>query len=215
MELFVEVLRHDLVNPVSAIKEAVEIIIEQTTDKEIGELALMVKRLTRKIAEMIQCAEVYARIESTSKLERKSVNLSDMFRTAAVQLKNLISEKDLRLEFFMPELVEAHVNHFFENVFLNLLSNAVKYSPPGKKIEAGITLENESFRIYVKDWGCGIEDEVKPMLFTRFQRPDKQGVKGSGLGLAIVKRLAELHGGRVWIENNPEGGSVFIVRIPR
>ena len=52
-------------------------------------------------------------------------------------------------------------------------------------------------------------------IFTRFQRVNKKGVKGTGLGLAIVKRVVDLHGGKVWIEDNPEGGSVFYVEIPK
>ncbi len=70
-------------------------------------------------------------------------------------------------------------------------------------------------KIYVKEWGYGIKDEDKAKLFTRFQRVEKKGVKGTGLGLAIVKRIVDLHGGRVWIEDNPEGGSVFYVKIPK
>jgi signal transduction histidine kinase len=43
----------------------------------------------------------------------------------------------------------------------------------------------------------------------------REGVKGSGLGLAIVKRIIEMHKGRVWVEDNPESGSIFIVEIPK
>lgn len=53
------------------------------------------------------------------------------------------------------------------------------------------------------------------MIFNRFQRVDKKGVKGTGLSLAIVKRVVELHGGSVWIEDNPEGGKIFYVDIPK
>ncbi len=67
----------------------------------------------------------------------------------------------------------------------------------------------------MKDWGYGIKDEDKEKLFTRFQRMDKKGVRGTGLGLAIVKRIVELHEGRVWVEDNLEGGSIFYVEIPK
>ncbi len=43
----------------------------------------------------------------------------------------------------------------------------------------------------------------------------KEGVRGTGLGLAIAKRMVELHKGAIWVEDNPEGGSVFAVRIPK
>jgi len=101
------------------------------------------------------------------------------------------------------------------SVFYNLLSNAIKYSPEGKKIEVNIIDNRENWKIYVKDCGSGVSAEDKSRLFTRFQRADKKGVKGTGLGLAIAKRIVELHKGRIWIEDNPEGGSIFYVEIPK
>ena len=89
------------------------------------------------------------------------------------------------------------------------------YSPAGNKIEVSIIDEKEHCKIYVKDWGYGIKDEDEAKLFTRFLRVNKKGVKGTGLGLAIVKRVVDLHGGKVWIEDNPEGGSVFYLEIPK
>ncbi len=96
-----------------------------------------------------------------------------------------------------------------------MISNAVKYSPEEKKIEVNILDEVGYFKIYVKDWGHGIKGEDKEKIFTRFQRVDKKGVRGTGLGLAIVRRIVDLHGGRVWVEDNPEGGCVFYVKIPK
>jgi len=48
---------------------------------------------------------------------------------------------------------------------------------------------------------------------TRFERLNKEGVRGAGLGLAIASRIVELHGGRIWVEDNPEGGSVFLTAL--
>ncbi|MBI5253168.1 MAG: HAMP domain-containing histidine kinase [Euryarchaeota archaeon] len=61
----------------------------------------------------------------------------------------------------------------------------------------------------------GGEDEYKQKIFDRFARIEKGGVKGTGLGLAIVKRIVDLHQGRAWVEDNPEGGSVFYVELPK
>ncbi len=58
-----------------------------------------------------------------------------------------------------------------------------------------------------------MDDEYKEMIFRRFDQTKKEGVKGSGIGLAIVKKIIDLHAGRVWVEDNPEGGSVFKVEI--
>ncbi len=66
------------------------------------------------------------------------------------------------------------------------------------------------------DAGPGIPDEDRFRVFERFYRVDKSRGRpgGTGLGLAIVKHLAGLHGGTVTVENRPEGGARFVVRLP-
>jgi hypothetical protein len=53
------------------------------------------------------------------------------------------------------------------------------------------------------------------LIFTRLERLDKAGIKGTGLGLAIVKRTIQFHGGSIRVEDNPEGGSVFLVTLQK
>jgi signal transduction histidine kinase len=103
----------------------------------------------------------------------------------------------------------------FGNVVANLVGNAVKYAAGGKRIAVGIESRGEQWVLSVSDWGEGIHDAHKQSVFTRFERLGKEGVKGTGLGLAIARRIVELHGGRIWIEDNPEGGSVFRVSVSK
>jgi signal transduction histidine kinase len=86
-----------------------------------------------------------------------------------------------------------------------------------RRREAGIDIvdERDCWLVQVRDFGKGIPDRDKPLIFTRFTRLKKEGVEGSGLGLAIVKRLVDLHKGSIWVEDNPAGGSIFCVRLPK
>jgi len=68
-------------------------------------------------------------------------------------------------------------------------------------------------RVCVKDYGEGITDELKDVVFEKFKKMGKGA--GTGLGLAIVKQAVALHKGKVWIEDNPEGGSIFCVSLPK
>ena len=81
------------------------------------------------------------------------------------------------------------------------------------KIIVGIKRNVDSWIVYVKDRGNGIPDKYKEVIFDRFRRIEKHGVKGSGLGLSIVKRVVDLHNGNVWVEDNPEGGSILLFLI--
>jgi len=102
-----------------------------------------------------------------------------------------------------------------EDVFLNLISNTIKYSPFGSRIELDIQERGDRWVVSVKDFGEGIPEENKKKLFSRFERLGKEGIKGMGLGLAIAQRIVDLHGGHIWVEDNPDGGSIFYVSLPK
>ncbi len=214
-DLFTDIMHHDLLNPLGVIKLATDMPPSEKMDKEVRNTFLMIRRNTDKLIDMTRTAGAYAKLESAEKLERSKLDLNEMLRATADNFKLQIQEKNMKLEFLAKDKCYAEVNPIFETVFSNLLDNAIKYSPDGKKIEIDIIEENDYCKVYFKDWGYGIKEEDKPRLFTRFERVDKKGVKGTGLGLAIVKRIVELHGGRVWIEDNPEGGSIFYVDVPK
>ena len=67
----------------------------------------------------------------------------------------------------------------------------------------------------IKDQGKGIVGDDKEKIFSRFERLDVNGIQGLGLGLAIVKRIVQLHSGQIWVEDNPTGGSIFYVSLPK
>jgi signal transduction histidine kinase len=98
----------------------------------------------------------------------------------------------------------------------NLLANAITYAPEHSTIEIAASRNDDSVELSVADRGPGIPDEEVARVFERFYRVDKSRARdpgGTGLGLAIVKHLIELHGGSVRVENRPEGGARFTIRI--
>ncbi|MCB1320441.1 MAG: ATP-binding protein, partial [Leptospiraceae bacterium] len=100
---------------------------------------------------------------------------------------------------------------------LNLIVNASRYSPEETAIR--VQLEREPGRIVfsIADSGPGIPSDLRTKIFERFFRVDKDRSRsqgGTGLGRSIVRQISRLHGGRVWVEANPAGGSVFRVSLP-
>ncbi|MDZ7960331.1 MAG: ATP-binding protein [Aulosira sp. DedQUE10] len=106
-----------------------------------------------------------------------------------------------------------------QQVVWNILSNAVKFTPPGGKIEVGLTCVGSHAQIQVRDTGKGIRAEFLPYVFEHFQQEDGSTTRnfgGLGLGLAIVRQLVELHGGTVSVDSQGEGqGATFTVLIPQ
>lgn len=103
-----------------------------------------------------------------------------------------------------------------EQVLENLLSNAIKYSPHGGDIGITGRIEPGGFHLVVSDRGIGMTPEQAARVFDKFYRANSSttAVSGTGLGLTIVKHIVDAHGGRVWVESTPGGGSTFHVLLP-
>jgi two-component system cell cycle sensor histidine kinase PleC len=105
-----------------------------------------------------------------------------------------------------------------KQILINLVSNAVKFTPEGGKIEViGGRAANGDFQITVRDNGPGIPREKIDNIFQPFNQVDNRFDRqagGTGLGLALVRGLAELHGGRAWIESEFGRGCSVFVTLP-
>jgi PAS domain S-box-containing protein len=99
-----------------------------------------------------------------------------------------------------------------ERILYNLLENGVKYSPEGSEIRVSAKRDAGHLVVSVSDQGPGISKEDQAKLFKPFQQlgnPMLDHTKGAGLGLLVCRRLVEAHGGRIWIESEPDHGATF------
>ncbi|HHB75007.1 MAG TPA: hypothetical protein ENK84_00480, partial [Desulfobulbus sp.] len=107
-----------------------------------------------------------------------------------------------------------------DQVLRNLLANAVKFSRPGGEIlfETCTVFENNQhfLKVMVKDQGVGLPENELNAIFDKFIQSSKTktGSGGTGLGLAICRQIISDHGGRIWAENNADGGALFSFILP-
>ena len=97
------------------------------------------------------------------------------------------------------------------------MSNAVKFTPDGGQVGIRAERRDPGVCISVWDTGIGIAPEDQEKIFRMFEQADSPLTKkfeGSGLGLALVRRFVEQHGGRVWLESEPDKGSRFYFILP-
>lgn len=144
-------------------------------------------------------------------------------------LKPTADAKNLRMNYKpMPENSNIKVltpdyminldNSHLREIIGNLIDNAIKYTPNDGEVTIDVTGDNEHVLISVKDNGIGIPAEDVPHLFQKFYRVANKAtnnIGGTGLGLYLCRRLAEMMGGRIWVESEYGKGSTFFVELPR
>jgi signal transduction histidine kinase len=102
-------------------------------------------------------------------------------------------------------------------VLQNLLANALKFTPASQRPSIRVTgaREDDMVRLSVADRGIGIDPEHAGGLFAMFARgAGGEDYEGTGIGLAVCARIVAAHGGRLWVDPAPGGGSVFSFTMP-
>ncbi len=98
-------------------------------------------------------------------------------------------------------------------VFLNILDNAAKHGGEGKRIDASMTLENESVVVRIRDYGPGIPEDEIPLVTKKFYKGSSKA-RGTGIGLAVCEEIVQMHGGLLTLENAQGGGTLVTVILP-
>jgi two-component system, OmpR family, sensor histidine kinase CiaH len=167
----------------------------------------------------------------TNRLESLSNNLLISYQLAENAFK--VKSIEINLSEFVADIIKKFQSHFprrkvlanlqdqifvkgdiflLEIAFNNLLENAAKYSPKDKPITIVLNSENNLALLHVEDQGEGISEADKKLIFKKFYRIGNEATKnarGTGLGLYLVCKISRLHDGKITIENNPIGGSIF------
>lgn len=214
----VGMVSHDLRNPLGAILQASELVLE---DRPPDAVQLdMMGRIRRQ-------AEVMLRLTNdlldVSKAESGGLHVAPLPTPPASILENAVEmmqplAADRRLTFSVdadPALPEVQADlHRIGQVLSNLLGNAVKFTPAGGTITLSARRDGGSARFGVRDTGPGIPPDQLGMVFGHMWQARQDDARGIGLGLAIARTLIEAHGDRIRVESTPGEGTEFWFTLP-
>lgn len=218
---------HDLRAPLTAVTTSMHLLTDISSEDARLQRALSrtvdaSQRALRKLLHLVDSLLDIAKMESgTMTLDRVPHLLGPVAHNVGMELAPLADDLEVNIEIDIADslgTVDIDAPKI-ERVLLNLVDNALKFSPIGGQltIQAQPCADESAFiQLTIADRGPGIPDSYKLRIFDRFEQVSgSQGRRhGTGLGLTFCKLAVEAHGGRIWIEDNPGGGSCFVFTLP-
>lgn len=219
LEQFAYVASHDLQEPLRAVASHTQLLEERYGD-QLDERALK---------------HIHFAVEGAHRMQALIYDLLTLSRLGTharpfepVDLEAVVAESIEALEAaegYSPSAIQVSplptVNGDpiqLGQVFLNLLGNALKFHRRGVAPDVRVSAEpaDGHWLISVRDNGIGIAPEFRDRVFEVFRRlHTREEYPGTGIGLAIGRKIVERHGGRIWVDPAPGGGSIFRFTLPR
>jgi two-component system sensor histidine kinase KdpD len=210
---------HDLRTPLAVITGATSSLVEGVTTLEP---ATRVELAQTAYDEAVRLNRLLGNLLDMTRLESGAVQVHKEWQPLEEVVGAALTRLDERLRdhpvttALPPDLPLVPLDSvLIEQVLINLLENAIKYTPPGSSIELSATGARDAVTVTMADHGSGIPPGDVQRIFDKFYRARSgDGSGGVGLGLTICRGIVEAHGGRIWVENRPEGGAVFRFTLP-
>ncbi len=232
IEMFAADVAHELKNPLTSLRSAVETLPLAKTETSRARLLEVIEHDVRRLDRLISDISDASRLDA--ELQRQDVAPVEL-RRLLTTLTSVANETRLGHDVAVETRFEGGSADTFSvpghdsrlgQVISNLVVNAQSFSEPGGKVRVSCRRVKSEIEIVVDDNGPGIRDDALERIFERFytDRPHQGFGQNSGLGLSISKQIIEAHRGRIWAENrkgpqdadgNPTvAGARFVVRLP-
>lgn len=211
-------ISHELKTPLTNIQSHLEAMIDgiwEPTEERLLSVKEEAERLSSLVSDM-QKLNKYD--ESSIKLKKDNVNISDIICFVIFQFSNLAKSKNIKIEYEKKNINLYCDKDKITQALVNILSNAIRYSNEGSTIFIEEKLKDNKVIISIEDKGIGISEEDLKYVFERFYRADKSRTRatgGTGIGLTIVKSIVSSHGGEVKLESKLGEGSKFTIILPK
>jgi signal transduction histidine kinase len=217
-EEFLSAAAHDLRTPLTVILGQAELLERRrqrnptapADEKGLARIAREARRLSDLVTELLDAQRLE---QGGAIMDLAPGDLLEVIET----VQDRYSEVSVSVDEPTISLVAAIDRPRVEQVLDNLIENALKYGADGPPPELRVVSQQDETRVSVIDHGIGIPAAERDRIFERFFRASNaQSITdtGLGLGLYICRRIVEEHGGRIWLEPTPGGGTTFSFTLP-
>lgn len=222
LEAFALLVSHDLQAPLATVLGYVQLLeaeYDHRLDDQGRDWIVRIGRAADRMSRLVTSLLAFSR--SGSQLEPQAVSVRDLVVEVGDDLDQLVSQHGATIEMLPGASVVSGERAGLRQVVQNLVQNAIKYADPARPPHVTISVVEltDAWEVRVDDNARGVPQDQREAVFTLFTRLDpaaEQPEPGHGIGLAACRRIVERHGGRIWIQDNPDGaGSRFVFTLPR
>jgi len=217
---FIGVASHELKTPVTSIKSFAQ-ILEYKFKKMgfareaelLGKLDAQIDKLTALIGDLLDVTKIEA---GKMIFNKNSFSFDELIAEIVEEMQRTTEKHTIRIKGKTGKTLFNDKERIGQ-VLINLIANAIKYSPYSNEIIIHSSLEENTIKICVQDFGVGISKDKQEKVFDRFFRvsgPDKETYPGLGLGLYISNEIIKRLHGRIWVQSVEGKGSTFCFTIP-
>jgi signal transduction histidine kinase len=219
---FVANVSHELKTPLALIRlfsETLELGRVPSDDKA-RQYYRVINKESQRLTQLINNILDFSRIEAGRKeYVFRETDMRELVRNTLDSYRYQIEQNGFAFEESIAEDVPSlRVDReAMSRSLLNLVNNALKYSQDRKYLGVNLYRDNGAVKLEVIDHGIGIPMNEQRKIFEKFYRvgdPLVHNTKGSGLGLSLVRRIAQAHGGEVYVDSTPGEGSKFTISLP-
>jgi signal transduction histidine kinase len=203
---------HELRTPILGVKAALETVVGRSDSGDDELLRLSLRELEQLAADT---EGILGWAVGGSELDPRQVDVAGLVEDAVTTYRLLHGTRGtVEIESRPPVMALADPTHLRAAV-VNLVRNAVLYSGPDGVVTVRVEEEEAAVRVSVQDQGPGVPPAEREIIFDPFVRggAGSRAAGGSGLGLFITRRVAEAHGGHVWVDSD-EVGATFHLSLP-
>ncbi len=218
LEQFAYVASHDLQEPLRMVISYTQLLarryqgkLDASADEFIGFAVDGATRMQQLILDLLS----YSRLTTRGK-EPQFTQAEAACIAALENLQESIKKSNAEVSVGPLPTVLADATQLTQ-LFQNLIGNAIKYcNQRSPEIHVEARLNGNEWVFSIKDNGIGIEPQYFERIFQMFQRlHTRKDYSGTGIGLAVCRKIAERHGGKIWVESQPGQGSTFLFTIPQ
>ncbi len=220
LEAFAMLTSHDLQAPLSTVRGYMELLSAEygdTLDPRANDWIDRATQAAERMSGLVSSLLEFSRVsDAGGALTREMVSVSDVVKEVRQDLEQLITENGAEVVVAdgLPQVLAQRSR--LRQVLQNLIQNTIKYRSPDRppRCQVDAVERDEDWLITVTDNAAGIPQEHHESVFSLFTRVTGAG-SGHGIGLAACRQIVERHGGRIWVEDNPDCGSRFSFTLPR